>query len=204
MLSNQDIFDLISDGSEESRELIYKNYDSVMNIYMNKYKKLFNKHGIEYQDAKAECMYAFNEAINSYNLDKKASFKTFLSMCIERRLLKTLRSANTEKSKLNSGAYSLNYVYDESGLELVDLLEEPMQDPIYILENEEVQEDLQKKIKGNLSELEFKVYKLMLDNYDLEDISKLLEKDKKQIDNAMQRLKFKIKDIIDNKSEINQ
>lgn len=203
MLSNQDVVDLIAENSEESRELIYDSFENVIDIYINKYKKLFYLNGIEFQDGKAECLYAFNDALKCFDIEKNSSFSTFLSMCIDRRLSNIIRNASTTKNKALNTAYSLNYVYDELGIPLENLLQEPDKDPFFILENEESDEILQKKIKDSLSALEFVVYNLMLDNYDLEKIANYLEKDKKQIDNAMQRVKVKIKDILENKKQEN-
>lgn len=198
MLSDQDIVDLICEGSDESREIIYKNFEHVFEIYMKKYSKLFYQNTIDLQDAKSECLFAFNEAISCFDLEKKSSFITFLSMCIERRLLKIIRNASTIKNKLHSNAYSLDYVYKDSGLVFSDTLEEFESDPMVILENLESEKNIQRKIKEELSSLEFTVYKLMLDNYDCEKISLYLEKDLKQVYNAINRVKTKVKEIIDN------
>lgn len=202
MLSNQEVFDLINDGSEESREIVYKNYEHIIDIYISKYKRLFYIHGVELQDGKAECLYAFNDALNSFDHNKNSSFATFLSICIDRKLSNIIRNASTLKNKAINNTYSLNYVYEDSGIPLVDLLEEPCKDPSYILESEETNEYLQKIIKETLSDLEYKVYCLMIDNFDLEQIANYLEKDKKQIDNAMQRVKLKIKEIIEKEKQI--
>ena len=53
------------------------------------------------------------------------------------------------------------------------------------------------KIKNDLSESEYEVFKLMLMNKNYLEISDILDKSPKQIDNTMQRIKSKIKKILE-------
>lgn len=198
MLTDQEIFDLINDSSEESRELVFNNYEYIINIYLAKYKKALYLCSIDKQEAYAEGLFAFNEAISSYDVDKDSSFKTYLSLCVSRRLIKLIRKSTTNKSQFNNSVYSLDYIYDDCDVPLVETLEDATMDPGIILESEEQLKDLDVKIKSVLSDLEYEVYKLMIENFNYVKIANYLEKDPKQIDNAMQRIKIKIRNILDN------
>ena len=53
------------------------------------------------------------------------------------------------------------------------------------------------KITSSLSPFEKDVYNLMINNFNYVEIGKILQKDSKSIDNCIQRLRKKIKDLVD-------
>ncbi|MFI3260610.1 MAG: hypothetical protein R3Y13_02745 [bacterium] len=194
---NEEVVDLIMENSDEAREILFKNYEYIIFFYLKKYKNTFYKISIEYQDAHAECLYAFYDAINNYDPNKDSTFSTFLSLCVQRRLVKVIRSASTLKNKFNLNTYSLDYVYEDFGMALLDIVvDENNEDPMKILESKETDTLLNSKILEVLSSFEIEVYKYMLDNINYTEIADKLEKDPKQIDNAIQRIKLKIKNIL--------
>lgn len=204
MITDEEVVNLINDNSEESRELLFNSTKHLVGIYLNKYASTLKSNGIEKEDAQAECMLALNESFKSYDSNKNCSFNTFVSICIKRRLHKIIRNAMTHKNKFHNSLYSLDYVYEEFGLPLIDILESDQNpNPQKILENEEKMDILNLKIENSLSELELVVYNHLLDSMNYIEIAHLLEKDPKQIDNAIQRIKLKIKDIIKSSKEKN-
>ena len=56
---------------------------------------------------------------------------------------------------------------------------------------------LLKDIKESLSANEQEVFSLMLENYSYQEIAAILNRSTKQIDNACQRIKLKIKGILE-------
>lgn len=194
---NADLIECITEQTEETREKLFEKYKYIIDIYLRKYKNSLYYNSIDYEDAYSECLYAFNSATESFDLDKTYSFQTFLSRCVERRLIKMIRDASTEKNKFLNSTYSLDYVYKEYGVPLNELIKSNTDDdPDKILETEEKLSLISSKIEQELSEFEHSVYNLMLDDLSYQQIAKILNKDSKQVDNAMQRIKNKLKDII--------
>ena len=64
--------------------------------------------------------------------------------------------------------------------------------------NIELEEDLLQKIKEVLTDLEEQVFTLMINGFKYKEIAEILDKDEKSIDNTMQRLKAKIRKVINN------
>ena len=62
--------------------------------------------------------------------------------------------------------------------------------------NEEGYKELNDRIKKALSNREYEVYEYMIKGLKYNEIAMILGKEPKQIDNAMQRIKNKIKKII--------
>jgi RNA polymerase sporulation-specific sigma factor len=56
--------------------------------------------------------------------------------------------------------------------------------------------ELIEKIKEKLTPLEQQVFELKINNFNYNEIAEILDKDSKSIDNALQRIKNKIKDKI--------
>ena len=96
-----------------------------------------------------------------------------------------------------NNTYSLDYDYNEEGATLKDFISDEREfDPLYNLTNKENYEELLEKIKDSLSESEYEVFKFLINGFDYITIAKLTDKNPKQIDNTIQRLKHKIKEIL--------
>ncbi|NLA32789.1 MAG: hypothetical protein GX864_02480 [Mollicutes bacterium] len=92
---------------------------------------------------------------------------------------------------------SLEQQADDAFNPLIDLISDGEDsDPLVKLTNKEDYQELVNKIKEILSDSEYEVYSLMINGINYIDIANLLGKTPKQIDNAIQRIRLKIKKII--------
>ena len=80
---------------------------------------------------------------------------------------------------------------------MLDLISDKENDPLDNLLRHENFLELLENIKKRLSSLELKVLEYMLDGFNYQQIALMLEKSPKQIDNAMQRLKNKTKEVVE-------
>jgi len=67
--------------------------------------------------------------------------------------------------------------------------------PEEILVNSESFEEFIQEVNSHLTEFEVQVFELKLNGFDYKEIAEILDKDTKSIDNALQRIKVKIKRI---------
>ncbi len=195
-ISDSEILMLIKANNEEAKEYMLTKYKNIIDILMAKYNKVFYKVNIDKQDAYAEALFAFNEALTNFNELKDSSFPSFLSLCIKRRFIKLVRKHNTEKSKFNNELYSLDYVYSAIGIPLIDTIKDEESDPLNLITEEETKNNLLSSIAEVLSLFEYEVFEYMIDGLSYVDIAILMDKNSKQIDNAIQRIKLKIKDLL--------
>ena len=80
---------------------------------------------------------------------------------------------------------------------LKDLISDSsINDPLKKLAEEQEYDELLSKIKNALSDSEYEVFKLYSNGFDYQTIALITDKNSKQIDNTIQRLKHKIRDII--------
>lgn len=188
---------LALEQDEDAKNKLYDEYKYIVDILIHKYHSIATSLNIEINELEQEAFYAFSDAINSYQLDKNAKLSTFISLCVDRRLKKILKKYSTDKAKAMNNTYSLDYDYNEEGATLKDFISDEREfDPLYNLTNKENYEELLEKIKDSLSESEYEVFKFLINGFDYITIAKLTDKNPKQIDNTIQRLKHKIKEIL--------
>lgn len=199
MQSEEEIITLALEGNEEAKNQLYEKYKYIVDILMHKYYNVAYTLGVDIHELEQEAYYAFSDALNSYRQDKNAQVSTFISLCIDRRLKKIFKKYTSEKAKVLNNAYSLDYDYNDEGITLKDLISDDNKfDPLYSLTNEENYKELLAKIKESLSTSEYEVFSYYINNFDYITIAKLTNKNPKQIDNTIQRLKHKIRDITKN------
>ena len=179
--------------SEEIKDLIVlaKNGDSVaIDEILNRFKHLvlaisrkYYLLGGDREDLVQEGMIGLFKAINTFDTNKSDNFKSFAMRIVDREMISAIRRENANK----------NRILDESVLlDDVELLHEENYPEVDIISKESYKE-LSDEILHALSPLERKVVTLYLKGYQYVDIAKKLNKSPKSIDNALTRIKSKLK-----------
>lgn len=201
-LSDSELFMLVNEENEEAKDILFEKYNYIIDILLKKYSYVATRMGIDYKELYSEALVGFSDALASFQEDKDATLSTFISLCINRRLQKIIIKAGTTKNKVLQEAYSLDLVYEKFGLPLVEMISDNNQnDPLNNMTKKEEYDELINDIKEELSESEYEVFNLMVNNLDYNAIALILDKTPKQIDNAMQRIKHKIKEILKARKE---
>ena len=137
-------------------------------------------------------MIGLNHAIDRYQEKENILFYTYAKKCIERKIISVVIAANRNKNKaLNE---SISYDDDENPLLNVIKSDEPSPEDTIL--NIELEEDLIERISSVLAEFEEQVFQLLIAGFKYKEIAEILDKDEKSIDNAIQRIKSKIRSII--------
>ena len=150
--------------------------------------------GAEDDDMIQEGMIGLFKAIQSFDLEKNNSFKTFANLCIERQLITAIKSSNRQKHIPLNSYFSLNLTaYDENeDTEVIDILDANIvEDPLETITKREYREFIENKIEQNLSSFEKKVLNRYIQGESYIDIATRLEAPVKAIDNAIQRIRKK-------------
>ena len=194
-MEEEELIKLALENNEEAKNKIYENYKYIVDILMKKYKNAMIQLGIDKRELEQEALYAFSDALNSFNEEKKVKLSTFITLCVDRRIKKVLKKYSGEKAKLLNSFYSLDYDYEE-GVTLKDVISDEKTDPLYNLTLKEDYEELIERITKSLSSSELEMFHLLENGFDRNTIALITGKNDKQVDNALQRLKNKIRDII--------
>ena len=199
-LSNDELLSMINEESEDAKDLLFEKYKYIIDIIVKKYTNMAEILGIDYSDLYQEALLGFVNAIRDYKDDKEAGLATFISVCVERKIQVALTKANRMKNKIITEAISLEHAYDYFKMPLMYILSDNNKNnPLKNIISEEDFKELIDTIKGELSAREYEVYSLMIGGLNYLDIATLLDKDPKQVDNTIQRIKTKVKKILENR-----
>ena len=200
-IGDSELLYMISEN-EEAKEVLYEKYKYIIDIVIKKYLTVARVLGYDYNDLYQDALVGFSDAIADYREDKDSSLATFITLCVDRKLQYSIRSLNNKRAKLNAESLSLDYVYDNGKVPLREVIsDDSLNDPLVMALKREDYEGLLLDIKNNLSKMEWDVFELMIRELKYVDIASILEMEPKRVDNTIQRIKKKIKQIIDNREE---
>ena len=196
--SDSELLMMMNEHSDVAKDLLYAKYEYIVKIYVKKYKKMAYVLGMEIKDLNQEALVGFADALNSYNEKENTKLSTFISLCVERRIQTSLLKASRKKNITLNEALSLEHTYEEFDSTLADIISDNNENnPLTKMTRKEHYSCILNDISNLLSSSEKDVLYLMLDGFTYKEIATILNQDVKSIDNAIQRIKNKIKDIIE-------
>lgn len=189
----KDILIQAQKGNEEAIEEIIKQHEKI--IYING-RTFFLKDG-ELSDLLQEGYIGLIKAIQGYDESKESSFSTFANLCIRRQMITAIKKSNTEKYRnLNEAIHDGNYCEKEEKINYKhpSLM---FHTPEEILLSKELIELLEKYLEENLTSLEKSVFNYLIKQQTYIEIANILNETPKKIDNAIQRVKKKIREYLE-------
>ena len=182
---------------------------SIMDYIMDKYKPLVKSKaksmyilGADTEDLIQEGMIGLFKAVRDYDCGRDASFYTFAELCISRQMYTAVQASQRKKHWPLNSYVSLNSENKEQEGEnsgLMDILSTGQGgNPEELFLDKERMEYLEGQIEKELSAFERQVLDLYLTGMTYSQIAKVLRRDDKSTDNALQRVKSKIKKILKN------
>ena len=177
-------------GNLEAQNYLLEKYRSLVTMKANKFFLV----GSESDDMIQEGMIGLFKAIQSYDLEKNNSFKTFANLCVERQLITAIKTSNRQKHIPLNSSFSLNKTaFDEDDdTSLIEVLDSKfVEDPLDTITKKEYFETIESKIEKNLSFFEKKVLERYIQGESYIDIASKLNSPVKSVDNAIQRIRKK-------------
>ena len=155
--------------------------------------------GAEKEDLIQEGMIGLVKAFNAFDGSKGASFKTFADRCVTRAMLDAIKSASRKKHAPLNEAVSLSEpVGEDEAVTLADtLLSDSESDPEAAAIYAELLRLLSENTDKYFSDSESEVVSLLLQGLENKQIAVALGKTSKQVDNAVQRIKNKLKEFLE-------
>ena len=182
--------------------------DEIMDYLMDKYKHLVRKKakvmfliGGDTDDLIQEGMIGLFKAIRDYRPEKESSFYHFAELCISRQMYTAIEASNRKKhAPLNSYiSLSAGSGEEENGLTYGDLIGDTSEhNPERLLIEWEDYQSLFASLEQLLSPMEKQVCDLYLQGMDYRQVAEYMGKSPKSIDNALQRIRKKISDRVQN------
>ncbi len=188
----------------KDEELIFrfKNGESeILDYLMEKYKNMVRKKartmfliGGENDDLIQEGMIGLFKAVRDYQPDKDASFQTFAGICVDRQIYNAIQSSNRQKHQPLNSYISLSEQDGENEEHLGDAW---VENPESIIIDQENVQSLEQEITTTLSPMENQVLEYYLAGNGYGEIAQIMGKTPKSIDNALQRIRTKIKEQLE-------
>lgn len=190
--SDEELIQRLRDGEEGIAEYLLDKYK---NLVRSKARSMYIL-GADTEDLIQEGMIGLFKAIKDYDFGRDAAFSTFADLCVSRQVY-TAVSASGRKKHIPLNSYiSLSDTATESAngeKPLADVLTSINDDPEAIMIDRENVESIEGFIDTELSSFEKEVLELFLTGMSYVQIAKVLSKDEKATDNALQRAKSKLK-----------
>jgi len=181
----------ISENNEEASELLYKKYEPLIKKEAKKLYKYVKNNGVEVSDLMQEGMLGLNNAINYFSESKETLFYTYALTCIKRKMIDYVIASNRQKNKVLNNSIGIEYDDDEK--DLYYLAPDKSLEPENLLLSLEREKEIKEIAKKELSDLEYQIFELRINGFNHNEITEILDIDYKAVDNAIQRIKNKMK-----------
>ena len=145
--------------------------------------------GLDSDDLIQEGMLGLLYAAKTYSPDKGAKLQTYVSLCIRRRIIALLEHSVTNKSKSMNNYVSL----EQTDREIPLNPESDNINPEDMIISYESLSEIHKRINDSLSKKEKSVFDLYIAGETYQSIGQALSMSVKSVDNALQRIRRKLR-----------
>lgn len=201
--TDEELIDRIRQGESQITDYIMEKYK---NLVRKKAKSMYIL-GADNDDLIQEGMIGLFKAVRDYDVGRDASFYTFADLCVSRQMYNAVQASRREKhAPLNSyiSLYEDMAETEEDGaMELVNVIASNIEtNPEQIFIDKENVAQIEAIIEKELSSFEKQVLDLYITGMAYSQIAKVLGRDEKSTDNALQRLKTKLRRAVNNQNII--
>ena len=196
LMTDEVLAGLAQAGDREAEDILIRRYVEMIRGKAHLYFIV----GADSEDVIQEGMIGLFKAIHDYSGNREATFKTFAELCINRQILTAVKTASRRKHQPLNDSVSLSTPVDETG---GGTLEESLggdmaSNPEVVFMENTLSLLLTDENSTLFSSMERRVLKEYLAGKKYPEIAKLLGKSYKTIDNAMQRIRKKINEYVNN------
>lgn len=193
--SDEELIVRLRDGEQQITDYIMEKYK---NLVRSKAGSMYIL-GADRDDLIQEGMIGLFKAIRDFDSGRDASFFTFAELCISRQMYSAVQAAGRMKhiplnSYISLYGNGTEHGEEEDGM-LSILADHGLNPEDFVIDKENV-ELLEKRMEQELSGFEKQVLDLYVTGMSYSQIARVLGRDEKSTDNALQRLKSKIKKMI--------
>ena len=197
LLSDEELISRLREGHEDIRDYLMEKHK---NLVRKKARALYLIGG-DNDDLIQEGMIGLYKAIRDFDPERGASFHTFADLCISRQLYTAVQASQRQKHQpLNSYVSLSNSDNEEQTSSRASYAANDVRNrnPEELFIARENLEDMEDLIEKKLSRFEREVLRYYLSGMNYSQIADTLGKSSKATDNALQRIKKKIKQITEN------
>ena len=189
-LSDSDIVKLAQSGDGDATDFLLRKFGRLA----KRESRTWFLIGGDEEDVSQEGMIGLLKAIREYDENRDASFSTFAVLCIRSQIKTAIRSSKRQKNlPLNEYISIYGDGDDDSRQSEADAPDFSYEPERMIIEKEQL-EGFNMRLNRELTSYEREVLDLFLEGLPYQEIADRLGKDKKSIDNALKRIRNKLKE----------
>lgn len=180
-------------GDSDAANTLVENYKPLVRI---RARALYLAGG-DREDLLQEGMIGLFRAMQTYRPDHEngASFRTYASVCVSRQMYSAVQSSARQKNIPLNESVSIEELEERQA----DRSLGTAQSPETILLGRESENALRSEIDRKLSRYESEVLELYLEGLDYRQIAGRLGKPDKSVDNALQRIRVKVQNLLESR-----
>lgn len=182
--ADEDLIERLREGESEIEDYLMDKYKTMVRA---KARAMYLIGG-DTDDLIQEGMIGLVKAVRKYKKEKEASFRTYANRCVETQIYKAIEASNCQKNQPLNSYISLS---EENSEEILRNQWEESPEALFV--NQERVDYRMERIHKVLSPFEKHVLELHLKGYTYTQIAEMMDKTPKSIDNALQRIKSKVR-----------
>lgn len=197
-ITDEGLIERLREGEEQITDYLMEKYKGIVR---QKAKAMYLWGG-ENDDLIQEGMIGLFKAVRDYDVKAGASFSSFAELCISRQMYSAIK-ASRRKKHIPLNSYVSLYASSEGAKEdrnrpLAETIEAGAgSNPEEMLLSAEYANVFEEELQRRLSKLENRVLCLHLLGMDYLTIAELMDKSPKAVDNALQRIKGKARNLLE-------
>ncbi len=195
--NDYELLHYISENHEDASDILYQKYQPYIQKLARKLYPYVKGAGLDQNDLIQEGMLGLMSAIDHFQDYKDATFYTFATTCIRHKMFSVVISTKRLKYKILNESIPIEIV-DEQGdnYSLEYRFGDETSNPENVLLNNEKEAYILNLAKDKLTPMEEAVFELKMSGFQYKEIAQILDKEPKAIDNAIQRIRNKLKEIL--------
>lgn len=190
-MTDEELIEEFRKGNSDAEEYLLYRYIGIAKKVVSSFYLI----GAEKDDLLQEALLGLYKAIKEYNPDRNCSFKSYACVCIKRHIITVIRSSTRQKHNPLNNYVPFNILtYEDKEMYLPEkIINYNTDDPENIVVLKERDSIITYTVENRLSKFEKKVLSCYFSGMSYTEASNALNTDVKAIDNALQRIKKKMK-----------
>lgn len=183
-INDYELIYLVNEKNEDAFNIIFKKYENLINKYANYYYNNYKQKGINKDELNQEGKIGLYMALKTFDSLRNIKFYTLALSFIKKYMLNYIRMSLSHKNQIISGSVSLDNIDIKEKNNVALEIEEKELTKLLIT------------FKNDLPFYEANIFELKYNGFKYDDIAKIMDMTKKQIDNKLLKIRKAFKNYL--------
>ena len=183
-INDYELIYLVNEKNEDAFNIIFKKYENLINKYANYYYNNYKQNGVNKDELNQEGKIGLYMALKTFDSLRNIKFYTLALSFIKKYMLNYIRMSLSHKNQIISGSVSLDNIDIKEKNNVALEIEEKELTKLLIT------------FKNDLPFYEANIFELKYNGFKYDDIAKIMDMTKKQIDNKLLKIRKAFKNYL--------